>query len=222
MPEAVCFDLDGTLFDDRQYARAGFNEAGDLLESRTGISLTDDFIEASFEREITGTTFDTVLAEHDLSLDLVPALVDAYHDNDADLVPFSDVPSVLDTIASEYALGVITGGRNGREKLRRLGLADVFDVVIVTKELETSKREPAPFELALDELGVSAEEAVFVGDRPWLDFPQPNRIGMTTVRVRRGRYAEYEASGDEKPDVTVDSLAALPDILADDPSVAGA
>lgn len=221
MPEAVYFDLDGTLFDDLQYVRAGLRKAGEELASRTGVDLTDDIVEAYFERGITGSTFDTVLAENDLPLDLVPALVDAYHANDAELDPFPDARPVLETLGTEYALGVITGGRNGREKLSRLGLAGLFDVVLVTDELGTSKRESAPFEMALEELDVPAEDAVYVGDRPWLDFPQPNRLGMTTIRVRRGRYAESEASGQEEPDATIGDLEELPDVLSSDPLSSG-
>lgn len=213
MIEAVYFDLDGTLFDDRQYVRAGLQRAGKALSAQTDVDLTDEFLEAYFEREVKEATFDTVLAEHDLPLGLVPTLVDAYHDNDADLDPFPEAVEAVETLADRYKLGIITGGRNGRDKLRRLGFQTYFDIVIVTSESGTSKRKADVFETALDALDVSADEAVYVGDRPALDFPQPNRLGMTTVRVKTGRYMNAEATGDAHPNKTIESLQELPGIL---------
>jgi len=215
MPEAVLFDLDGTLFDDRQYVRAGLHEAGARLESLTGESLTEELLTAYFERSITETTFQTILAEHDLPLDLVPTLVEAYHSNEAPLTPYPDAEPTLSTLAETRPLGLITGGRRGEAKLSRLGLADAFNVVIVTPDLDSSKREPGPFERALDALGADAARAAYVGDRPALDFPQPNRLGMATVRVRRGSYADQEAEGDERPDAIVETLDEVPETLAE-------
>jgi len=214
MPAAVCFDLDGTLFDDRQYVRAGLERAGEVYADRTGIDLTAAFLRAYFQSDATDATFDAVLADRGHSLDVVSELVDAYHANDAPLVPFPDAERTLAALDDDYALGLVTGGRNGRAKLRRLGLADYFDAVVVATELDATKREPEPYEAALRALGVSAAETVYVGDRPELDFPRPRALGMWTVRVRRGQYAGRVPTGDAVPDVTVDSLDAVPEAVA--------
>lgn len=210
MPAAVCFDLDGTLFDDRQYVRAGLERAGEVYADRTGVDLTEAFLRAYFQSDATEATFDAVLAERGHSLDAVPELVDAYHANDAPLVPFPDAERTLSVLGDEYALGLVTGGRNGRDKLRRLGLAGHFDAVVVTAELDATKREPEPYETVLRALDAPAEETVYVGDRPGLDVPQPRALGMRTVRVRRGQYADRVPTGDAVPDATVNSLDAVP------------
>lgn len=214
MVHAVCFDLDGTLFDDRQYVRAGLRHAGAHLETLAGVDLTDELVDAYFERGVTEGTFDTVLAERGLSQEHVPELVDAYHANDGELEPFDDVERVLEELTDSYELGLITGGRNGRDKLRRLGLEEYFETVLVTSGRSDSKRDSAPFESVLDDLGVDPTAAAYVGDRPELDFPQPNRLGMLTIRVETGRYATAEATGSATPDETVPSLGALPAVLA--------
>jgi len=209
MTDALYFDLDGTLFDDRQYVRGGLRHAGEVLAEQTGRDLTDELRAAYFEREITGSTFDTVLEEHGLSTDLVPTLVSAYHNNSVELSPFPDAKPTLDVLSEMYQLGLITGGTNGREKLDRLGLSEYFSTIFVGPEYGCSKHQPEIFEAALESLDVTASQAAYVGDRPSLDFPQPNRLGMTTVRVRTGRYATAEATDDTKPDYTVDRLAEL-------------
>lgn len=213
MTEAVYFDLDGTLFDDRQYVRAGFQEAGSMLAAETGTDLTDELIDAYFERGITESTFDTVLEEHGLSTALVPDLVEAYHSNSGPLSCFPGTTETIETLAEKYKLGVITGGRNGRGKLSKLGLTPYFDTVFVSPEFGTSKRSPEIFEAALASLNTTAAASVYVGDRPSLDFPQPNNLGLTTVRLKNGRYKTAEATSDETPDLVLDSIAQLPEAL---------
>lgn len=213
MVTAVYFDLDGTLFDDRQYVRAGLRHAGKVLADRTGADLTGELLHPYFERGIRDSTFDTVLREHELSIDLVPTLVEAYHDNQAELSPVPETDATLDALADEYQLGLITGGKNGREKVARLDLNGYFDTVFVSPEYGSSKRNQDIFIAALDSLAVTATEALYVGDRASLDFPQPNRLGMTTVRVQTGRYADTAATGEAEPDYTITSFGELPAVV---------
>jgi len=213
MLRAVCFDLDGTLFDDRQYVRAGLLHAGDKLESIADIDLSAELLEAYFDRGIREGTFDTVLAEHDVSQMYVPKLVEAYHENDADLTPFPGVAETLATLADDYNLALITGGHNGMDKLRRLDLGGYFDTVIVTSEEPYTKRDPQPFEAVLDALGATTGESVYVGDRPGHEFFQPNRLGMGTIRVKTGQYAGVDATGQAEPDVTIPTVRKLPELL---------
>ncbi|MBX0302888.1 HAD family hydrolase [Haloarcula salinisoli] len=209
----MCFDLDGTLFDDRQYARAGLENAARELLRRTGVDLTEELIEAYFSDGHRKATFDVVLSSAGLADDHVPALVNAYHDTEGPLVPYPDAAGTLDSLGDTYDIGVITGGANGRGKLSRLALDDYVDELIVTADREDSKRDPDPFVELADRFGVAHGSVVVVGDRPPLDFPQPNRLGMTTIRLRRGHYATATASGDAVPDVAVDSLAAARDAV---------
>ena len=211
---AVCFDLDGTLFDDRQYARAGLVSAAAELQRRTGADLTADFLEAYFRDGHRQATFDVVLSAAGLADDHVPALVNAYHDNDASLVPYPDATETLERLERDYHIGVITGGTNGRDKLSRLGLDEYVGELIVTAEREDSKRSPAPFVEMADRFDVPVESMTFVGDRPGLDFPQPNQLGMSTIRVMRGRYADAIARNAAAPDAAVESLAAVPGVVA--------
>jgi len=210
----VCFDLDGTLFDDRQYARAGLESAAAELRRRTGVDLTADLLSAYFRGGHREATFDVVLSEAGLANDHVPALVTAYHENEGELVPYPDAEPTLEALASRYHIGVITGGTNGREKLSRLGLDEYVDDAIVTAEREDSKRLPEPFVEMADRFDVPLSSMAVVGDRPRLDFPQPNQLGMMTVRVMRGRYADVIARGEAAPDAAVESLEGVPELVA--------
>ena len=64
------------------------------------------------------------------------------------------------------------------EHLRRHGLRDWFDAVVVSAELGARKPDPAPFLAALDRLGVEPARAVHVGDYPPHDEAGARAAGM--------------------------------------------
>lgn len=225
--EAVCFDLDDTLYDYERYARAGLDAAADRLASLTGRRYHEPLRRIYFEEGVTDGTFDICLDRyeirdrHGLDADVVDELVDAFHGAETPLEPYPETEAVLSALDGRFALGLITDGRGGHAKLRRLGLADRFDEVLVTPTVGRSKRERAVFEHVLFRLSTPPEAAVYVGDDPRVDFRVPNAMSMTTVRLRRGRYADLEPENDAAaPDREIASLDELPALLADRPPVA--
>jgi putative hydrolase of the HAD superfamily len=208
--KAVCFDLDDTLYDYEQYAKTGLRSAADRLESRTGHSFHDELLSMYFEEGITEGTFDRLLDRHDLPAHLIGELVEAYHSATEPLSPYEDTVPVLAKLSEAVPVGLLTDGRGGHSKLRRLGIEKYFDAVLVTPTIGYSKREPEVFDAILSDLWVSAEDAVYVGDDPRFDFRIPNEFGMTTVRLRRGRHADLEPqTADAAPDLEIDRLSEL-------------
>ncbi len=65
------------------------------------------------------------------------------------------------------ALGLISNAWSGlREVLRRLGLLELFDAVVISAEVGRMKPDPEIFRLTLRRLGVAPEAAAFVDDLP--------------------------------------------------------
>lgn len=205
--EAVCFDLDDTLFDFRQYVEQGLSNAAEYVKTRTGESVHDELYELYFEEDVRDRTFDRLVERRGLDLS-VEALVEAYHGASGPLDPYDDAEPVLEPLTDEYKLGLVTDGRNGHEKLARLGLERFFDAVVVTHDHGLAKRsDTEAFERILDELDVDPAAAVYVGDHPTVDLRLPVRLGMRTVRLRRGRYSVRESG--VSPDAEIDSLGPL-------------
>lgn len=77
------------------------------------------------------------------------------------------------------------------------------------------KPSPAFFELALGELGVSADRAAMVGDDVEADVGGAMDSGLAGILVRTGKYREdlVGESGIE-PTATVDSIADVPELLS--------
>lgn len=68
--------------------------------------------------------------------------------------------------------------------LKALGLADWLDAVVVSSEAGAAKPQPQLFQLALDQLGVSAAEAWHVGDSSE-DVVGAAAAGVACLLVRR-------------------------------------
>lgn len=191
--EAICFDLDDTLFDYQQYARAGLEAAADRIERQTSHRYHEELLELYFEENHSEGTFDTLVERHGITSVDVDELVEAFHGAAGDLTPYPETTRTLGRLGETYQLGVITDGRGGHAKLRRLDLREYFESILVTPTIGCTKHDPVVFERVLSSLSVPSERAIYVGDDPRVDFRVPNELGMTTVRLRRGRYADLEA-----------------------------
>ena len=88
----------------------------------------------------------------------------------------------------------------------------------VTAEV-TGKPAAAFFTTALEALGVDPAQAVMVGDDIEGDVLAAQRVGITGVLVRTGKYlAETARSAPVAPDHVIDSVADLPALLTSLPS----
>ena len=77
-----------------------------------------------------------------------------------------------------------------REELRRHGLLERVETAVFCVDAGWRKPHPAPFRLALERLGVSPQEAIFVGDDPRWDVEGAKRAGIRPVLISPGESTE--------------------------------
>ncbi len=120
---------------------------------------------------------------------------------------FPEVHPTLERLALRFSLGVIT---NGNADVHRLGLADYFQFALCAEELGVGKPDPHPFQTALQRAGVTAAQAVHIGDHPSDDIAGARAAGMRAIWFNpQGKAWE----GDGLPDAQISSLAELPTLL---------
>jgi len=96
-----------------------------------------------------------------------------------------DTSSVLGELANRgFALGVVSNA-DGRIEgdLGRLGLASHFATVVDSHVVGVEKPDPRIFALALEQLGATADTAVYVGDVFAIDVLGARRAGLQAVLV---------------------------------------
>lgn len=96
---------------------------------------------------------------------------------------FPHVREVLDILHERFALAVVTDAQSAyaRGELHKVGLLDYFDPIVVSGDHGYRKPDRRLFQLALDRMGVSAENALYIGNDMHRDVFGAREIGMNTV-----------------------------------------
>jgi putative hydrolase of the HAD superfamily len=101
---------------------------------------------------------------------------------------FSDVMPTLDALAARgLKLGVISNwDERLRPLLKRLKLADYFEIIVVSREVRASKPAAAIFRHAVRKLGLPAGAVLHVGDSLSMDVRGARAAGLSALLLKRG------------------------------------
>ncbi len=213
--QAVIFDMDDTLFPERQFAFSGFLAVAEAFQSQLGDVLTaTSKMCAMFDTPDRRRVFNSILEHCGQSedQDTIEKMVATYRGHVPKINLFEDANRALDRLKGKFKLGVITDGPLTMQqgKVEALGLRDMVDEVILTAELGEGLGKPHPkaFELMAERLGVGHEACVYVADNASKDFVGPNGLGWTTVQIVRagGIYAEVKTAKDGAAGQVIGSL----------------
>jgi len=204
----VAFDLDDTLYPEREFVRSGFRVVSDYLRQAglVGRPLLAE-MEAAFHAGVRGHVFEQVLRGVGVEPDaaLVATLVAVYRTHASaygsvrpDIRLFPDADAALAHLAARgLRLGLVSDGplASQQAKVAALGLAARMDAVILTDSWGRPFWKPHPrafIELA-SRLAVAPADCVYVADNPEKDFQGPAAAGWRpSVWIRRpdGLYRE--------------------------------
>ena len=128
--------------------------------------------------------------------DLVERGKQALNGDENDVEFFDGVQESLITLKERgYLLGIVTDTANPiHAKLNwfeRGGFGHVWDSIISSSELGTRKPDPRIYEAALEQLGVQAAQAVFVGHRA-VELRGARDAGMKTIALNYDADAEAD------------------------------
>ena len=123
------------------------------------------------------------------------------------------VLEVLDVLRGRYPLAVVTDAQNAyaRSELHKVGLLGYFDPIVVSGDHGFRKPDPRLFQLALDGLGVAAENTLYVGNDMYRDIYGAREARLTTVMFDSDQ--GEKAYRDCTPDYTIADFRDLLQIL---------
>ena len=196
----VVFDLDDTLYLERDYVRSGFAAAGAWAEREWCVQ---DFAERAwreFQSGRRGDIFNHVLAACGLCTgEAVAELLRVYRSHLPRISLLPDSVTCLAALRPHARLAVISDGplEAQQKKVLALGLDTAVEMMVLTGlwGQEFWKPHPRAFEYVQQQIGVAPGCCVYIGDNPAKDFVAPRRLGWHTIRVRRlgGLHFEREA-----------------------------
>jgi len=121
---------------------------------------------------------------------------------------------LLRQLAERYRLAVVSNfdyTPTALDILERAGIAQLFDTIVVSDEVGWRKPRRDIFDVALERLGVRAQDALFVGDRADMDVLGAQQIGMDAAWINPD--AEPLPPGVARPTYEIRDLGDLTGIL---------
>ncbi len=217
---AVVFDLDDTLFLERNYVRSGFAAVGEYLRLKTARrSAFERWMWKRFVSGLRDGMFDALDVHFDLGLGHagISKLIQVYRRHRPDIRPCRGIETVLANLCRRrrLKLGLLSDGflPAQRLKLEAIGLKKYFHKVIFTEQMGREAWKPSPrgFESIRRTLGVPHAGCVYVADNPAKDFLAPNGLGWMTIQWRRSGqvHADKPAPRGGKPQRVIRSCPEL-------------
>jgi 2-phosphoglycolate phosphatase len=217
--DAVMFDLDGTLIDTVPI----YYEIIDIVFAELGVpavsreSLMDAMDDGDFN-------WGRVLPDHmkkqknELSKKaqrIVDEIAPAMFHKQVKLIPGTE--GIFNEIAvTGTKIGLVTSTPAQRMAaklipLSNTGLVDLLEVIVTADDVRHKKPSAEPLIQCSQKLGVLPQKCVYVGDTR-VDIRAGKAASMGTVGVLTG-FDDYDALKNEAPDVIIDSIAQLSEIL---------
>ena len=175
----LVFDLDDTLYSERDFLRSGFREIARSIDPNR-IDEIQSFLELSW---VNGNQ-DPISA----LLDRVESgckkadLLKIYREHVPDIRLKNETYEFMKAAEkSQRSLGILTDGRSitQRNKLLALGISKSIDEVVISEEIGFSK--PAEESYRHFHKVFPHRTFAYVGDNLAKDFVTPNRLGWVTV-----------------------------------------
>ncbi len=218
------FDVDDTLFDTTALVRKARMNAVKAMV-KCGLPFKEDQLHDALMKIVVkygpnyGQHFDRLLEWLHCERDpkVIAAGVVAYHDAEvAYLKPDQDVLRTLMALKEkEYRIGIVSNGKTIKqwEKIVRLGLQDIPEVVVISEEAGFEKPDARIFEVALKRLKLKPEEAAYVGDIVEADVLGANAAGLFSILLTRRKREARKVAKEMTPKATIRRISDLLSLL---------
>lgn len=178
--KGVVFDLDDTLYNEKQYVKSGFYAVAKYLGRNDAAEKMWDY----FERG--RMAIDTYL-EGIGRTDKISECLRVYQQHMPEITLNDGMAEKIKALKKKnIKVGIITDGRpeGQRNKLTALGLYEIMDDIIITDELGGEQfRKPCDiaFRIMQRRWKIPFEQMMYVGDNIHKDFQAPKQLGMQWV-----------------------------------------
>ncbi|MCD9021005.1 HAD family hydrolase [Cohnella silvisoli] len=126
---------------------------------------------------------------------------------------YDETFAVLDELQDSYKLLLLTNGSPDLQQEKLDGMPDLipyFDSIVISGNFGEGKPSSKLFNHAMEQIGITPDEGIMVGDKLTTDILGANRVGMTSVWINRHNAIRND---DIIPSYEIKSLSELPELL---------
>ncbi len=211
--KGVIFDLDDTLYSEKDYIKSGYKAVSEYLGGGYEDKLWGYF-------EFGKLAIDELLKEIGREEERNEVL-NIYRFHKPDIHLYTGIEEVLEGLRERgIKVGIITDGRpeGQRNKIEALNLAAHVDDIIITDKLGGIQfRKPCDiaFRIMQTKWRLHPNEIIYVGDNPKKDFQAPQQIGMRCIflKNKEGLYKDCISYGNA---VEISSVSEISKYIQDE------
>ncbi len=152
--------------------------------------------------------FENVCDEFNLEPEerLLDDLVGMQNKSDILAEPYDETFDVLEDLREDYKIALVSNTPpNIHRVLDKFGMKKYFDAIVLSCDTGYLKTDPEMFEIALDKLGLEADEVVHVGDSMETDVKGAEKAGIEPILIDRWSNRSYKNR--------IEDLTQLKDVL---------
>jgi len=214
---AIVFDMDDTLYEEKEYVISGFKSVEKWVKGKFNIS---GFFEIASHLFLSGERkqiFNRTLERLNLAYDenTIIEMIEIYRSHEPEIQLLKEAEWVMHNLIDTVKIGLISDGYliSQRKKVEALKLKQKFHSIILSDEYgrENWKPSSTPYEKARTELKCQHDECVYIGDNLHKDFITAKKLGWSTVHINRlnGIYSHAIVPPHYKADFEVSNLKEL-------------
>ena len=211
MLPVLIFDLDDTLYDEVNFVKSGITAVSLMLSSDYNLEYTQTYkrLMQIFKQNGRGKVFDFFLESVGLAKkDILKKCIKVYR--------YHDPKIQLDTKIKKFLIDMhqkpylVTDGHKivQNNKIKALGLRNYFKKTFTTYHYGRKYSKPSLycFKKIINLENISWNDIVYIGDNPYKDFINLNKVGAQTVRVMKGPYMNVAIDKEYDAKIRINSL----------------
>ena len=214
----LIFDLDDTLYDERQFIESGFRAVSNMAQQSWQLDATESFQQLCklLDSKGRGHIFDEWLASYKLaSRTNINKCIQHYRLHKPELSLPDTHLKIIQSLPTPLYL--VTDGHKivQQNKVEALGLVSHFKRIFITHRFGIKHAKPSTycFELIKKAERCQWQDMVYIADNPAKDFVNLNKKGAKTIRVLTGCHKRVQARPGYDAKTHLDNLTELVPLL---------
>jgi putative hydrolase of the HAD superfamily len=216
----IIFDLDDTLYNEKDFVFSGFSEVANWISNESKNSFDEIFhaMFNDFNSNGRGHVFDNILEKyHKKTKKNIRKCISIYRLHTPKISLSHETRKLLLKLKKKYKLYVVTDGNKivQKNKTQSLNLNTYFEKIFITYRygIKSSKPSLKCFEIIKNIEKTNWEKIVYIGDNPHKDFVNLNKMKAITIRILYGDYANDNVDKKFDAKYKIYNLTELYDLL---------